>query len=108
MAAATGLPQVSSFLSALWNCITPLNRAAMASCSLILPPEEEALPSISSSAAPAQKPFSLPEVMTTPLMVSSPETFSATCAISAMAELVSTFIERPGTSHVRVTMPSAS
>src|ERR1700733_2614705 len=81
----------------------------MASCGdAVLAPALLAVFSISSSAAPAQKPFDFPLVMTRPLIDASLATFSAACVSSAIAELVSTFIVRPGTSQVRVTMPSAS
>src|SRR6202012_1785469 len=73
-----------------------------------LPPAALAPDSISSSAAPAQKPFDLPEVMTRPLIAASADTLSTTFSKSATVVLVSTFIVRPGTSQTSVTIPSAS
>ena len=51
---------------------------------------------------------SLPEVMTQPLMASSPATVSTICASSSITSGVITFMERPGMSQVASAMPSAS
>ena len=57
--------------------------------------------------APPEK-ASLPEVMTQPLMASSPATVSMICSSSPITSGVMTFMERPGMSQVASAMPSAS
>ena len=65
-------------------------------------------PAMSPRSAPAQKPDALPEVRTTPLMLSSPFTVSTHSGISFMTPEVRVFMDRPGTSKVTVAMPSPS
>jgi len=57
--------------------------------------------------APAHS-ASLPEVMTTPLTAASSEVCLMIASSSVIEVSSSTFIERPGVSHVTSTMPSAS
>jgi hypothetical protein len=57
--------------------------------------------------APPEK-VSLPDVMTAPLMASSPATLSTILSNSSITSSVKTFIERPGMSQVTSAMPSAS
>src|SRR5437016_1001527 len=65
------------------------------------------MPSSIDRSAPADS-ASLPEVMTTPLTAASAEV-CCTIASSSLTEVSSsTFMERPGVSHVTNTMPSAS
>src|SRR5260370_19640430 len=51
---------------------------------------------------------SLPEVTTTPLTAASVEVCFTICSSSVIVVSSSTFIERPGISHVTSAMPSAS
>ncbi len=57
--------------------------------------------------APPEK-LSFPDVMTQPLMASSPATLSTIWFSSSITSGVMTFIERPGMSQVATAMPSAS
>src|SRR5712672_3089422 len=65
------------------------------------------MPSIIERSAPAHS-ASLPEVMTTPLTAASSEVCLMIASSSVIEVSSSTFIERPGVSHVASTMPSAS
>src|SRR3990167_9698156 len=102
MAAATGLPQVSSARKAPFS-FQPASNAFCRS-----PPPDRTPPAMSPRSAPAQKPEALPEVMTAPLMDSSVLMRSTSSGISFITEEVRVFIERPGTSKAMTAMPSAS
>src|SRR6266436_246429 len=65
------------------------------------------MPSSIDRSAPADK-ASLPEVMTTPFTPASAEVCFTISSSSLIEVSSSTFIERPGVSHVASTMPSAS
>src|SRR5260221_14534155 len=65
------------------------------------------MPSSIDRSAPADK-ASLPEVMTTPFTAASAEVCFTISSSSLIEVSSSTFIERPGVSHVASTMPSAS
>src|ERR1700692_3250333 len=65
------------------------------------------MPSSIDRSAPADK-ASLPEVMTTPLTAASAEVCFTISSSSLIEVSSSTFIERPGVSHVTSAMPSAS
>src|SRR6195952_1038864 len=66
-----------------------------------------AMPSIIERSAPAHS-ASLPEVMTTPFTAASSEVCLMIASSSLIEVSSSTFIERPGVSHVTTMMPSAS
>src|SRR4051795_2546062 len=65
------------------------------------------MPSSIERSAPAEN-ASFPEVTTTPLTAASAEVCFTICSSSATVVSSSTFIERPGISHVTSAMPSAS
>src|ERR1700730_6028557 len=65
------------------------------------------MPSSSKRSAPAEN-ASLPEVTTTPLTAASAEVCFTMSSSSVMVVSSSTFMERPGMSHVTSAMPSAS
>src|ERR1700744_1588986 len=65
------------------------------------------MPSSIERSAPAEN-ASLPEVITTPLTAASAEVCFTISSSSAIVVSSSTFIERPGISHVTIAMPSAS
>src|SRR5271154_5350881 len=65
------------------------------------------MPSSIDKSAPAEN-ASLPEVTTTPLTAASAEVCFTTSSSSAIVASSSTFIERPGMSHVTSAMPSVS
>ena len=86
--------------NSIWLAATsPFSFSSSAYCRL--------MPSSIDRSAPADS-ASLPEVMTTPFTAASAEV-CFTIASSSLTEVSSsTFIERPGISHVTSAMPSAS
>ncbi len=106
IAAATGLPQVSSARNSLLMANTASNRAArpasVVTCGLAI-----RLP-ISPRSAPAQKPLALPEVITAPLIAASLRSRSTISPSSRITSAVSVFIERPGASKVTSATPCSS
>ena len=110
-AQATGLPPLSVFGSIPARSI--LRRSA---CSAIVPskrPRAGSAPArafISASTFRSMPPAksALPEVMTMPLTAGSARAASTAASSSAMPSSVSTFIDLPGRSQVRVATPSAS
>ena len=110
IAAATGLPQVSSFLRISGYCRIPSTKARIAaSLPSALARRANSAPAVSSMvrSAPAAKP-SLPEVMTAPLIAASLAIFSTIWPSSPTTSLLRTFIDRPGMSQVTSATPSAS
>ena len=106
MAAATGLPQVSSWRS-VWES-APTLRAWSADLSAALWSPWVVRSPISPRSAPAQKPEALPEQITAPLIAASVLMRSISLGKSRIAPAVMVFIERPGTSKVTSATPSAS
>ncbi|MNE80464.1 hypothetical protein D3C80_1770350 [compost metagenome] len=104
MAAATGLPTVSSARSArLMREVA--GRAASRAGPSAWPP---AVSPSSPRSAPAQKPFALPEARIAPLIATSSRIVATMASMSATALSVKVFIVRPGTSNRKVATPSAS
>src|SRR5271156_2938812 len=110
IAAAMGLPQVSSRLRMSGYCRTPSTKARIAaSLPSALARRAYSWPAVSSivRSAPAAKP-SLPDVNTAPLIASSVAILSTIRPSSPTTSLLITFIERPGMSQVTRATPSAS
>ena len=110
IAAAMGLPQVSSRLRISGYCRTPSTKARIAaSLPSALARRAYSWPAVSSivRSAPAAKP-SLPDVNTAPLIASSLAILSTIRPSSPTTSLLITFIERPGMSQVTRATPSAS
>src|SRR3954471_20991378 len=110
MAATHGLPDVSILRSVRESLRLSSNSIC---CAPSLPFDFSAsakvlfMPSSIERSAPAEK-ASLPDVTTTPLIAASAVVWSTMVPSSSMVCVSSTFIERPGISHVTSAMPSAS
>src|SRR3954471_6167529 len=110
MAATHGLPEVSILRSVSESFLLSSNSIC---CAASLPFDFSAsakvlfMPSSMERSAPAEK-ASLPEVITTPFTAASAVVWSTMAPSSSIVWVSSTFIERPGMSHVTSAMPSAS
>ena len=107
MAAAIGLPQVSSARKAPLMR-QPASKPAFSAASPVLEPPVRPPEAMSPRSAPAQKPEVLPEVNTAPLMAASVAMRSMSWGSSSMTLEVRVFMLRPGTSKVTSAIPSAS
>src|SRR5947209_9784644 len=110
MAATQGLPEVSILRSVSDSFRLSSNSICCAACSplaSLASAKTLFMPSSIDRSAPAEN-ASLPDVITTPLTAASAVVWSTMAPSSSMVSVSSTFIERPGMSHVTSAMPSPS
>ena len=111
IAATHGLPEVSMLAAASASSLRLSSNnsccAASSPFAFLVSAKTLLMPSSIDRSAPAEK-ASLPEVITTPLTAASAVVWSTMAPSSSTVVVSSTFIERPGMSHVTSAMPSAS
>src|SRR3954465_3802341 len=110
MAATQGLPELSILRSVSDSFRLSSNSifcAASSPCAFLASPKTLFMPSSMDRSAPAEN-ASLPEVITTPFTAASAVVWSTMAPSSSIVNVSSTFMERPGMSHVTSAMPSAS